>query len=137
MSQPYAKQLPNDRNQTPLQDFPPARLAVARNYNENNTVSSIITLGSNTTNLEIGTMGATGAVFRWVASTDTQASVIGLAGATSNFDHFIPINTVRKFVVPVESQGLSSVVGLQAQAGLYARIAVKSVGAASVLTTQY
>ena len=136
MSQPYAKQLPNDRNQTALQDYPPARLAVKVDLSENNAVSSIISLTSNTTNLEIGAAGS-GAVLKWIATTDTTASVISAAGSTANFDHFIPANTVRKFVVPVESQGLSSVVGLQAQAGLYARIAVKSVGAASVLTTQY
>ena len=130
--------LPMDKGGNSLHDFPPATPALQRDYNENNGTSSIITLNANTTNLEVGCQGASGAVLRWIAVGDTAASVIGLPGTTANFDHFIPTNTVRKFVVPVETRGMSSsVVGANAQAGLYARVAVKSVGIASVITTQY
>jgi hypothetical protein len=138
MSQPYAKMIPVDKGGNSLQDFPPANVALQRDYSENNGTSSIITLNASTTNLEVGCQGASGAVIRWIAVGDTQASVISAVGSTANYDHFIPIGTVRKFVVPVETRGMSSsVVGANAQAGLYARIAVKSVGIASVITTQY
>ena len=138
MSQPYAKMLPTDKMGNALQDFSPAFKALQVDYSENNATSSIITLNPNTTNLEVGCQGVTGAVIRWIASTDTAGSVIGIAGSTANFDHFIPIGSVRKFVVPVEGRGMSSsVVGANAQAGLYTKVAVKSVGIASVITTQY
>ena len=135
MSIPYANKLANDRNGNPIQDAPSPVIAKKVDLSENNATSSLISLTSNTTNIEVGAAGA-GAVLKWIATTNTDPSVISAAG-TANYDHFIAANTVRKFVVPVESQGLSSVVGLNAQAGLYARVAVKSVGAASVLTTQY
>jgi len=135
MSISYSKQIPTDRNTVPLQEFPPAFPAIKTDLSENNSVSSIITLVANATNLEVGAAGS-GAVIRWLPVGVAEASVYS-APATANYDHFIPANTYRKFVIPVESQGKSSVVGLNYQAGLYARIAVKSVGAASVLTTQY
>jgi hypothetical protein len=138
MSQPYSKMLPVDKMGNALQDFPPATPALQRDYSENNGTSSLITLNANTTNLEVGCQGASGAVIRWITSTDTAGSVIGIPGATANFDHFIPINSVRKFVVPVVTRGMSSsVVGANAQAGLYPKVAVISVGIASVITTQY
>lgn len=135
MSLPYSKPVASDRNTTPLATLPVPYVAIKTDNSENNAVSSLISLDSNCTTIEVGAAGS-GAVIKWIATTNTNPSVIS-AAATANFDNFIPANQVRRFVVPVEAQGVSSVVGLQAQAGLYARVAVKSVGAASVLTTQY
>jgi hypothetical protein len=135
MSINYSKAIPHDRNNEPQQGLPPAFVAIQTDLSENNAASSVISLSANTTTIEVGAAGS-GAVIKWIPVAASQTSVISAAG-TANYDNFIPANQVRRFVVPVESQGLSSVVGLQAQAGLYARVAVKSVGAASVLTTQY
>jgi hypothetical protein len=135
MSYPYSNKQPIDRMGVPKQDVPPAVVAIQTNASDNNANSSVITLTANTTDIEVGAAGG-GAVIKWITSASTNPSVIS-DGGTANFDHFIGANTVRKFVVPVEKQGIYSVVGLNAQAGLYARVAVKSVGIASVLTTQY
>jgi len=46
---------------------------------------------------------------------------------------------VRRFVIPIETradQG-SSAVGINRGEGLYQRVAIKSIGIASVLTTEY
>lgn len=113
--------------------------AIARYVNENNTASSVITLTQNTTAIEIGT-GGTPAVMEWVGQADTVASVIAIAGATANFDHEIPANTVRRFVVPIETAGgtdYGSVQGANREYGLYQRVAVKTQGIASVFVTEY
>lgn len=132
----YAKNIPNDRNNNPLQDYPPAASAISRYSSENSSASSVITLNDNTSVVEVAASNG-GAVIRWVGTGDTIGSVISIAGATANFDHYIPSNDYRKFVVPRETQGVQSVVGINIQAGLYRRLAVKSIGVASVLTTEY
>ena len=132
---PY-KQLPKDGGMQVMQEFATPFKAVATLVSDNATASSVITLNDNTTTVEIAATGA-GAVIRWIATTDTAASVISTAG-TANFDNYIPPNYFRRFAVPIESfVPQTSVVGLNKQYGLYNRIAVKSVGAASVITTQY
>lgn len=132
----YAKALPRDRSGEPMQQYPSPNRALSVNSSENNTVSSIITLTDNTTALEIAAVGV-GAAFRWVATSDTQASVVAIAGATANFDHIIPVTNVRRFVVPIESMPQTSIVGANKQNGLFNRIAIRSLGIGSVLTTEY
>lgn len=140
MSRNYPKGQPIGDSQSPIYMSPPAIKAIAQYVGENATTSSVLTLTQNTTAIEI-TAGATPVVMRWVATTDTQASVVAIAGATSNFDHAIPANTFRRFVVPIESQvnvaGSSSMMGDNRANGLYQRVAVKTQGIASVLTTEY
>jgi hypothetical protein len=112
--------------------------ALARYAGENATASSVLSLTHDTTAIEIAAVGGT-AMMRWVATSDTQASVVGIAGATANFDHIIPTGNVRRFVVPVESmpQTAGSVQGANRENGLFQRVAIKSAGVASVLTTEY
>lgn len=135
----YAKGLAFDKNNTANQNCPPPFLALARQSSENATASSVITLTQDTTAIELGATGGA-AVMRWVATSDTQASVVGIAGATANFDHLVPTGTVRRFVIPIESNpatGYSSQMGANRLNGLYRRVAYMSVGIASVMLSEY
>lgn len=136
MSLLYPKALPIDASSQPMQEFPAPYLALEEDLSENNTASSVITLTDNTTIIEVGAFG-TGAALKWISTTNTNPSVVTAAGATADFDHAIAPNTIRRFVVPIETAGNTSVVGANKRNGLYNRIAVKSVGIGSVLTTQY
>lgn len=130
MSQNYASAIPSDREGHELQEFATPFKANARYSTNNATVSSVITLNDNTTSVEISAVGQSVAI-RWIPSTETAAvspfaSVITTSGATANFDNVIPANYFRRFVVPVETQGVNSVVGIGVQAGTYRRIAIMS-----------
>lgn len=131
----YAKSLPIDRSGTSMQEYPAPALALKRSGSENASSSSVITVNDNATAIEIAAVGGP-AVMRWVASSDTQASVVSAASG-ANFDHVIPTATVRRFVIPIESMQSSSIVGANKQYGLYNRFAIKSIGVASVLTSEY
>ena len=123
-----------------MQD-PNWQASMLANYaSENGTASSVISVTHDTTALEIAAVGGT-AVMRWVRTADTQASVISATGG--NFTHVIPTNTYRKFVIPIESMptmgasNTASMVGVNRREGLYQRVAIKTVGNASVLVTEY
>ena len=137
MSYPYAPQLPRDGGGVPMQDLPPPKAALQTIVGVP-TASSVLTFSSNSTMLEVGAIGGLGAVLRWGST-----SVISAAGATGNFAHVIASNTVRRFVIPIESlatQGQSntaSMVGINRREGLYQRVAIKTAGIASVLVTEY
>ena len=131
----YAPKLPRDRTGEAMQQYPSPRLALTTIANDNNTVSSVITLNDQTSALEIGAVGAP-AVMRWLAVGVANTSVVSAAG-TANFDHVIPSATYRRFVVPRETAAIASVAGINIAEGLYQRVAVRSIGIASVLTTQY
>lgn len=122
MSQNVAKALPRDQGGEAMQEYPAPALALEQ-YIGAPTVSSVVSFTDNTTALEVGAGTGGGILMKWIASTDTIGSVIVAAGAGSNYDHFIPANTVRRFVIPQETQGVSSVVGRGVQAGLYRRVA--------------
>jgi len=127
----YAKQLPVDRNRNAMQEFPTPFTALATNVGVP-TASSVITFDDNTTSLEVAAIGGQGAVLKW-----GSASVISAAG-TANFDHHVPAGALRRFVVPVNTGAVSSIVGLNKQLGLYNTCAVKvHISSASVMTTQY
>lgn len=141
MSINYAKRIPIDEQNNPMQEYPAPFKALAR-YNTNNaTVSSVITLTDSTTVVEITAPGADVAV-RWVPATEGAggapfASVIS-QGASINLDHLVPRNTVRRFVVPVEGIGTSSIVGANVANGLYKRVAVMSaVAVSSILVLEF
>jgi hypothetical protein len=139
MASNYTAPLNIDKNGTPMHSAPAPKLAVQRFVNENATASSVMTMSQDTTKIEIAT-GGVQAALRWIPTTDTQASVVAIAGATANFDHIIPPNTYRTFVVPVESSGTqapSSQVGANRLNGLYQRYALKTQGVGSVLATEY
>jgi len=132
----YAPILPRDKGGEPLQGFPSPKLALARYGDENASTSSVITLTEDTTLIELAAV-TTPAVMRWVAASDTQASIISDV-TTGNYDHVIPISTVRSFVVPIESNvGVNSVMGANRANGLYQRVAFKSIGVGSVLLTEF
>lgn len=137
MGMQYQPALPQDRGMSPMQEFAFPILAKARYGSENAVASSVISVTHDTTALTVGAFG-TGAVLRWVATTDTQASVISAAG-TANFDEIIPPNAVRRFVIPMERQGTNpgSVQGANRLNGLYQRVAVKSTGIGSVLVAEF
>jgi hypothetical protein len=131
--------LPRDKGNEAMQNYATHASVKAVYASENASASSVITLTPDTTVLEIAAIGAspTGGVMRWVRTADTQGSVISAVGG--NFAHVIPGNSVRKFAVPIEVmyQAPSSMVGANIQNGLYRRVAIKSIGVASVLLTEY
>src|SRR3990167_11431534 len=134
MSNNYAKEIPYDKGGTALQEFPAAYKANARYQRNNLTVSSVFTLNDNTTVLEVAAVGVSAAL-RWIPATETAAvtpfaSVITAIGS-ENFDHVISKDTVRRFVVPIETQGTASIVGIGVQAGTYRRVAIISAAAVS------
>lgn len=103
---------------------------------ENGTASSVVTLTDNTT--VVGVTAVDAPVFiRWVPTTDTQGSVVAVAGATANYDDVIPKNTTRIFPIPRERQGTASIVGANKQNGLYNRIAWKTAGIGSILAVEF
>ena len=118
-------------------DHPAPVLALARFASENATVSSDISFTHDTTAIEVATL-ATGAAIRWVGTGITDPSVI-TAAATANYDHVIPPNAIRKFVIPIETQATNSgsAVGINRGAGLYQRVAHRSLGIASVFLSEY
>lgn len=133
----YPRPLPRDGGNFPMQEYPTAIVALARYGSNNAAVSSVVTLNDNTTVVEV--TAASGPVaIKWVASTDTTASVIG-SGGTANFDHVISNGQTRRFVVPIETfVKQSSVVGLNKQNGLYNRIAWIAPGPiASVFSSEF
>jgi hypothetical protein len=137
MSQQYAARLPIDASGAPMQEYPSAKKALAR-YGAAAVTSSVVTLTDNTTSLEVGAISGGGVVMRWVTTADTQASIIA-TGANANYDHFIPADQVRRFVVPIEGPGVSSIVGANKQNGLYNRVAWIAAAAppSSVLASEF
>lgn len=135
MSTNYAKRQPLDGNGNVYTNSPPPFTAFQRFSEENASVSSVVTLTDNTTVVEVAAVGQA-AVVKWIAASDTIASVISAEG-TANYDVIIPSGMLRRLVVPQETAGTSSIVGLNKQAGLYNRIAYKTVGIGSVLTAEY
>lgn len=144
MARNYAKGIPVGDNGNPFFLSPPEVKAIEQYVGENGTASSVITLTDQTSAVEVAA-GAATVVIRWVPRTETAGvspfgSVIAIAGTTANYDHVVPANTVRRFVVPQEvtpSQGTSSMVGDNTAYGLFQRMAVKTQGIGSVLTSEY
>lgn len=136
MSNPYPA-MPRDTGSQPMVEYPAAKLANARYASENSSVSSVISVAHTTTMLEVAAVGGA-AVLRWIATSDTEASIIS-AATGANFDHVISSGTVRKFALPKERAGATpaSVQGINRAEGLYQRVAIKSIGVASVLLTEY
>ena len=136
----YAPALARDKGGEPLQDAPAPKLALATYASENSTASSVISVTHDTTALEISAVGGA-AVMKWITTGSTNPSVISIAGGTANFDHVIPTATYRKFVIPIEARSAgaqgASAVGINRGEGLYQRVAIKSIGVASVLVTEY
>lgn len=138
----YGQKQHIDKAGTPYHttNIPPAASAITRYVNENGTASSFIGVTEDTTAIELYA-GGVPAIMRWVASTDTQGSVVGIAGATANFDHVIPSNGVRRFIVPIDNTlplpSQSSLQGANRANQLYRRFAWKTQGIGSVLGSEF
>lgn len=131
----YAPGQPVDERNNVLVGYPPPFKPNARYSTNNAVVSSVITLADNSTEIEIAAIGQPVAV-RWVVATESAAvspfaSVITTSGATANFDYIVPKDQVRRFVAPIETVGVNSVVGIGVQVGAYRRVAIMSAGSAS------
>lgn len=124
---------------------PPAVAAIATTIKDvTATVSSIQTLGANTTAIEIGTTGGP-AYIKWLTQSVVDSSVAGTSilatGAGANFDHMIPGASYRRFVIPIVAnrpQGYGSFVGANVENGLYPNVAlIGGTGASVIAITQY
>lgn len=141
MSLNIAAGLPVDERGNVMQEYPAPFKANARYGTNNATVSSVITLNDNSTVIEVAAVGQSVAV-RWVPATETAAvspfaSVI-TTGVTANFDYTVAKDTVRRFVTPIETQGVNSVVGIGVQAGAFRRVAIMSSGTvSSVMVSEF
>ena len=128
----YAKGVPLGDNQEPIQDAPPPVRALVSRLIENATTSSVVSVTHDTTALEVSAL-AQPVLFRWVTTGDTQASV-----TATNFDHVIPTNSVRRFVIPIEAiADTTSVQGMNRSNGLFQRYAWRTNGIGSALSTEY
>lgn len=136
----YAKPLARGKDGTEFQGPPPPYVALVRNVSENAIASSVFTVSSVTTAIEVAAVGQA-VLVKWITTSDTTASVIGVAGGTANFDHVVASGTVRRFIIPVErtpsNDPVGSVQGVNLQLGLYQRVAIKSTGIGSILATEY
>lgn len=144
MTNNYAKGLPFDKNGVPMQEYPAPFISNTRSTIENGTPSSVIALRSTTSTIEVGTSGGQGAVIRWIPLTESDSvspfgSVVA-SGLGANYDHYIPPNTFRRFVVPKETQGLGTApMQVGSTFGLYQRVARVNAGvtASSILVIEY
>lgn len=132
MAVPYATRINQDEAGQVMQDYPPATPALQTSGYAPPAASSVVTFNPGTTVIEVTALNASLAL-KWGPN-----SVIAAAGATANFDHIIPVNQTRKFVIPVSIRGRAdSVAGANAQNGLYNTMSL--IATASVLTgvTEY
>lgn len=138
----YAMGFAMGNDQYPITNAAAPIKAIVTTTSEDATVSSVITLGDNTTAVEIFA-GTVAAAVRWVFVADGTgaATSVTTVAAASNFDHIVASGAFRRFVVPIEvinnAQGYSSMVGQRVANGLFARLAYKSLGTGSVMVTQY
>lgn len=134
----YTAPLAIDKDGTPMHSAPAPQKALVTTVSENAGTSSVITVSQDATKIEIVTQG-TAALMRWVPTGDGEGSVFGNA-SIMNYDHAIPANSLRTFVIPIEAQpatGYSSQMGANRLNGLYRRFAWRTQGVASVYSTQY
>lgn len=142
MARNYAAGPPVGDNGVPLFNSAAPFKAIATYADENGLASSVITLTQNTTAIEIASQSAP-VIMRWVGTGDLEASVFANASVAS-YDHVIPANTVRRFVVPIESATnttygatITSVQGQNREYGLFRRVAYGTTTIASVFLSEY
>lgn len=145
MAKNYAMGSPMGNNQVNFTtEAPPAIKAIATTVRDAiSPASSITTLTVNTTAIEVLASGGTGYI-RWMSQTLVDSSVAGtsiLATGAANFDHAIPANTVRRFVVPISiqnnSEGYGSAVGANTANGLFRNVATTGTLTSILAITQY
>ena len=133
----YATALPLDERGIPMQELPSPVLALATTVAVAN-ISSVVTLNNNTTSIEVAATPLAAAI-KWIPVGAAQTSVISSFASAANFDHIVPAGTVRRFVVPRETQGIAGPALANSVHGLYQRLAVVPINAAvsSILVTEY
>lgn len=135
----YAQGVPLGNNNIGMTNLVAPVTSTRQYVLENGTASSVITLTSMATAIEVAAVGGPAAV-KWITVGDTQASVV-VATATANYDHIVPTGMFRRFVVPIEVNAntfnSTGNLGPNPANGLYQRVAVKTMGVASVLTSEY
>ena len=116
--------------------YPPAKVALESNNNENISASSVLSFTHDTTELEVAAVGQ-GVAGRWAANQAT--SVVTATGAGANFDFVVPSGEVRRFAIPIETNvQQTSVVGANRKYGLFQAVAYKTLaGNGSVLTMEF
>ena len=118
MAQNYSPAQAHDKNNEPIVNAPSPLPSKQVTVAVPPAASSVISFGANSTKIEVAALNGPVAI-KWGPS-----SVIAIAG-TANFDHIVPGNTVRTFVIPQSVQGVtSSVVGANTLNGLYTSMAV-------------
>lgn len=139
----YPKSLPKDQSGASMQEYPAPFLSTARSQRDNAVASSVLVLNQNSGALEVGTSGGQGLVIRWIPLTETASvspfSSVIASGVAANFDHFVPPNNYRRFVIPRETYGQTASGQIGSMNGLYQRVAIVNAGttASSVLTSEF
>lgn len=148
MSTNYAKGKPMGNNQIPFFDSPPAVAAIGATVKDAaTTTSSILILGPNTTAIEVTPAGGP-AFIKWLTGAIVDSSVAGTSvistGATANYDHAIPANVLRRFVVPIFSGAnvtvgatATSFVGANVENGLYSHVAYIGTATSVISINRY
>lgn len=136
MARNYASRLPIDEMNNVMQEYATPFPAVATTAAVT-PISSVVTFNNNSTSIEIA--APQGAAIKWIGVGAAQSSVISSFAATANFDHIIPAGTVRRFVIPAETQGIAGPALANSVFGLYQRMAVAPIatGVSSILVTEY
>lgn len=137
----YSQRLPQDRNNVPMTESLPPFPALQSTVRETGAVSSVTAFNQNATTLLVTAFGG-GAAIRWAGNQATSvfASVGGMA-----YDATLAPNESRLFAIPKSVMGIASwnanqnpsMVGLNVEEGLYSGVATRSLGAGSVLLTEY
>lgn len=129
----YAKQQPVDKQNSTMQNAPPA-FPTLQSQAGVPVASSVLTFSQNTTVVDVGaftgTAGSGGIIGKWGAASVTA----------SNFDIFVNSGASNRYVVPVSVFGVtSSVVGANVANGLYTAISLKAATtqSSSVFTIEY
>ena len=137
MALSYATPLPSDERNNVMQEFPSPVPALATTVAVAN-ISSVVTLNNQTTSIEVNATPLAAAI-KWIPIGAAQTSVISSYASAANFDHIVPAGTVRRFVVPRETQGIAGPALANSVHGLYQRLAVVPINSAvsSILVTEY
>lgn len=146
MAKNYAMGSPMGNNQVNFTtEAPPAIKAIGTTVRDTlSPVSSITTLGPNTTAIEVVAAGGT-AFIAWLSQSTVDSSVAGTSviatGTGANYDHAIPAGTMRRFVVPISvqnnSEGYGSAVGAAVANGLFRNVATRGTLTSIIGITQY
>lgn len=139
----YAPNTPISQSGVVKTNYPPAKVALARENKENASVSSILLLSHDTTEILVAAVGQ-GAAGKWLSRATVDSSVAGTsvitAAGTANYDFVVPSGEARYFVVPISTNlpSSGSVMGVNRREGLYPAVAFKTLaGNGSVLTAEF